>query len=110
MKPALFHPTARKEIKAFPEEVRKELGKAILDLQKGHTLGMPLSRPMPSVALGVEELRIRDRAGIYRAFYYKKSARGVLIFHAFMKKTQKTLLPDVELGRTRLKEMLDEKI
>jgi phage-related protein len=110
VKLALFHPKARGEIKAFPEEVRKELGKAILDLQKGHTLGMPLSRPMPSVALDVEELRIRDRVGIYRTFYFKKSARGVLIFHAFVKKTQKTPMQDVELGRKRLKEMLDEKI
>ena len=110
VKPALFHPKAREQIKTFPEEVRKELGKAIFDLQKGHTLGMPLSRPMSSVALGVEELRIRDRTGIYRAFYYKQSARGVLIFHAFVKKTQKTPLQDVELGRKRLKELLDEKI
>jgi phage-related protein len=108
VRPALFHPKAREGIKTFPEEVKKELGKAILDLQKGYTLGMPLSRPMSSVALGVEELRIRDRAGIYRAFYYKKSARGVLIFHAFAKKTQKTPPPDIELGRKRLKEMLDE--
>ena len=110
MKPALFHPKAREEIKTFPEEVRKELGKAIFDVQKGHTLGMPLSRTMSSVALGVEELRIHDRAGIYRALYYKKSARGVLIFHAFVKKTQKTPLQDVDLGRKRLKEMLDEEI
>ena len=65
---------------------------------------------MSSVALGVEELRVRDRAGIYRAFYYKKLARGVLIFHAFVKRTQKTPLQDIELGRTRLKEMLDEKV
>jgi phage-related protein len=36
---------------------------------------MPPSRPMPSVGPGVEELRIRDRSGIYRAFYYTKSAR-----------------------------------
>ena len=110
MKLALFHPKAREKIKNFPEEVRKELGKAILDLQKGHLLGMPLSRPMSSVALGVEELRIHDRAGIYRTFYYKRSARGVLIFHAFVKKTQKTPRQDVDLGRKRLKEMLDEKI
>ena len=65
MKLAIFHPKAREEIKTFPETVRKELGKAILDLQKGHSLGMPLSKPMPSVALGVEELRIRERAGVY---------------------------------------------
>ena len=108
MKLALFHPRAREVIKIFPEEVRKELGKAILDLQKGHALGMPLSRPVPSVALGVEELRMRDRAGIYRTFYFQKSSRGILIFHAFVKKTQKTSSHEIALGRKRLKEMLDE--
>jgi len=40
---------------------------------------------MPSVAVGVEELRIRDQAGIYRTFYFKKSKRGILILHAFVK-------------------------
>src|SRR2546425_800052 len=109
MKLALFHPKAREVIKTFTTEVRKELGKAIFDLQKGHTLGMPLSRPMPSVALGVEELRIRDHAGIYRTFYFTKPARGILVFHAFVKKTQRTPLQEIELGRKRLKEMLDEK-
>ena len=109
MKLALFHPQAREVIKTFPTEVRKELGKAIFDLQKGYTLGMPLSRPLPSVALGVEELRIRDRAGIYRTFYVTKSARGIWVFHAFVKKTQKTPLQEIALGRTRLKEMRDEK-
>jgi phage-related protein len=96
-------------IKAFPEEVRKELGKAVFDLQKGHLLGMPLSRPMPSVAVGVDELRIRDRAGIYRTFYFTKSLQGILVFHAFVKKAQKTPLQEIELGRKRLKEMRDEK-
>src|SRR4051812_25309188 len=77
MKPAIFHPRARQDLKAFPEEVRREFGKAILDLQNGNSLGMPLSRPMPDVALGVEELRVRDVSGIYRTFYYKKSKQGI---------------------------------
>ena len=64
---------------------------------------------MPTVASGVEELRMRDRTGIYRTFYFTKSLRGILLFHAFVKKTQKTSLHDIELGRKRLKEMLDEK-
>ena len=108
MKPAFFHPKARDILRTFPEAVRKELGKAIMDLQKGASVGPPLSRPMPSVALGTNELRIRDRTGIYRAFYYTKAARGVLIFHAFIKKTQKTPLREIETGRKRLKEILHE--
>lgn len=69
VKAAIFHPAARDAIRLFPRDVRRELGKAILDLQKGVVLALPLSRPMPAVASGVEELRIRDRSGNYRAFY-----------------------------------------
>jgi len=108
VRPAIFHPAAREAIRGFPVVVRRELGKAILDLQKGHVLAMPLSRPMPAVALGVEELRIRDPAGIYRTLYYKKSRRGILVLHAFVKKTPHTPKREVDLARRRLKEMLDE--
>ena len=69
---------------------------------------MPLARPMPVVGVGVEELRIRDPAGIYRTLYYKKCKRGILILHAFVKKTQRTPKGDVDLARRRLKEMLYE--
>jgi phage-related protein len=82
VKPAIFHPSARETIHSFPVEVRKELGKAIFDLQRGHILAVPLSRPMPSIALGVEELRIRDRAGIYRVSCYARLGRvGVSRVH-----------------------------
>jgi phage-related protein len=88
--------------------VRRELGKAIFDLQKGEKISMPLSRPMPSVAAGVEELRVKDRSGAYRVFYYLKLADSVLIFHAFAKKTPQTPTHEIALARRRLKEMLDE--
>ncbi len=109
MKPALFHPKARVALRGFPEDVRRELGKAIFDLQKGEKLSMPLSRPMPSVAPGVEELRIKDRAGAYRVFYFTRFADAILIFHAFAKKTLKTPRPEIDLAQKRLKEMLHEK-
>ena len=89
--------------------MRRELGKIIFDLQKGKKLSMPLSRPMASVAAGVEELRVRDGSGAYRVFYYTKLADLVLIFHAFVKKTQKTPPSEIALAQKRLKEMLDEK-
>jgi len=110
MKVAIFHPAARAAIRSFPEDVRRELGKAIYDLQKGELLAMPLSRPMPSIEPGAAELRIRDRSGIYRAFYYTRSARGILVFHAFMKKTRATPTHELHLGKKRLKELLHEKV
>jgi phage-related protein len=108
VKPVLFHPKARDAIRVFPEDVRRELGKIIFDLQKGHKLSMPLSRPMPSVAAGVEELRVRDRSGAYRVFYYSKLVDSLLIFHAFSKKTQKTPAHEIALAQKRLREMLHE--
>ena len=67
---------------------------------------MLLSRPMPSIGPGAAELRIRDRTGIYRAFYYSRSPRGILVFHAFVKKTEGTPLRELDLGKKRLKELL----
>jgi phage-related protein len=110
MKDAIFHPAAIATVRSFPDAVRREFGKLLFDLQTGVTLGMPSSRPMPSVGKGVQELRLRDRSGIYRAFYFTRDARGILIFHAFAKKTQATSSHDLETGRKRLKEMLNEEI
>ena len=85
---------------------RREFGKAIFDLQKGHKLSMPLARAMPAVAPGVEELRIKDRSGAFRVFYFARLPTAVLIFHVFKKKTAKTPAHEIALARTRLKEML----
>jgi phage-related protein len=63
---------------------------------------------MPAVAPGVSELRIRDTSGIYRTFYLLKSERGVFVFHAFVKKTQKTPDQEIRLAQRRLREMLYE--
>ena len=106
MQPALFHPKALEAIRSFPKRARHDIGEAVLELQKGSRLTMPLSRPMRSVGSGVQEIRVRDAAGIYRAFYVVQSARGVIVFHAFEKRTQKTPRSEIQLGRQRLREIL----
>ena len=67
---------------------------------------MPLSRPMQSIAPGVEELRVKERSGAYRVFYFTRVETAVMIFHAFAKKTAKTPQREIELARKRLKEIL----
>jgi phage-related protein len=83
-----------------------ELGSALMRVQLGMTLGLPVSRPMPSVHPGAHEFRLRDARGIQRVFYYTKAERAIMVFHAFTKKSQATPLAEIELGRKRLKEML----
>jgi phage-related protein len=82
------------------------LGKGLFRLQMGERLSMPNSLPMPAVAAGVSELRVRGADGIYRVFYYTAAAQGVLVFHAFVKKTRRTPPLEIELGRKRFKELL----
>ena len=75
-------------------------------MASGEGLGMPISRPMPVIDHGVLELRVKDRAGQYRVFYYIKKADVILIFHFFKKKTQEAPLQEIETAKGRLKEML----
>ena len=108
MKSVVWHPKAKDTISEFPESVRKELGYLIYKLQIGETLSMPHSFPMKSVAQGAFELRVRGEDGIYRSFYYTKSVQGILLFHAFKKKTQKTPFDEIVIGQRRLNELLED--
>jgi phage-related protein len=109
VRPVILHVKARETIRTFPREIRDRLGKALYLLQVGEQPGMPLSRPMTSIAAGVAELRLRSEDGQYRTFYFTASPRGVLVFHAFVKKTQQTPEAEIRLARKRLKEILHEK-
>jgi phage-related protein len=101
----VFHVRAREEVRSLPKEVRIRLGRALMAMQRGFSLGMPLSRPMPEVARGVEELRLRDQAGQYRVFIYPRAAQGILVLRAFRKKSAQTPLSELAIARRRLKEL-----
>ena len=98
-------PQCAKEIAEFPEEVREDLADALARLDEGHTLSMPLSRPMTSIGKGVHELRFRDRAGIYRVIYVLVGAGAIYLVHAFVKKDKRTPMPNIDLANRRLKEL-----
>lgn len=106
MKTISFHITVLKEIERVDFSIRHQILELLGQLGSGVKLGMPVSRPMPDVFHGVHELRIRDRSGQYRICYYLKSEKVILVFHFFKKKTQKTSLKDINVGRERLKELL----
>jgi phage-related protein len=62
---------------------------------------------MPTVAPGVSELRVKGEDGIFRVFFFTATAKGILVFHAFAKKTQRTPPLEIELAKKRLKKLLD---
>lgn len=63
---------------------------------------------MPSVGQGVQEIRVRDAAGIFRVIYVAKFADAIYVLHCFQKKTQKTSKMDLELAAQRYRELVRE--
>ncbi len=110
MKAIKFHPKAIAFIRRQRPEIRRRIGEGLRDIQKGMVLGMPKSRPMPDVASGVAELRVKDAGTTARVFYLAKVADLIIVFHGFEKDTPKTPRREIELGRRRLKEILDGKV
>ena len=106
MKLVDFHPAALKVIRSFPVAARKIIGQALVELQRGEKLSMPLSRPMKSIGPGVEEIRSKDTSGIYRTFYLARMKDRIVVFHAFVKKTQKTPKKEIKTAKKRLKEVI----
>ena len=106
MKTLRFHKQVAKELDELDVFTKRKLAELFSLLCEGQSLGMPVSRPMPDVASGVHELRVKNRNGQYRVFYFTKHAEAILIFHAFMKKTQATPRHEMELAKKRLLELL----
>ena len=55
---------------------------------------------MSVVGSGVIEIRVHAE-GEFRVFYVAKFDEAVYVLHVFVKKTRKTSLFDIELGRKR---------
>jgi phage-related protein len=49
-------------------------------LEEGQSLSMPLSRNLYSIHKGLHELRLKDRTGAYRFFYFIKKAMEFILF------------------------------
>ena len=65
-------------------------------------------RPMPSVGLGVNELRVRTDDA-FRVLYVAKFAEAIYVLHAFQKKSRKAAKTDIELARRRYRAMIEER-
>lgn len=93
----------KKEIDDFPLEVKEDLFDAVRDLREGMQLTMPVSKRMIAMGPGVYELRFKDRSGIYRVIYVMKKNDAIYLVHGFKKKTDKTLIKNIETALGRIK-------
>ena len=110
MKPIKFHPRALEFIRSQSAAIKREIGEALRDVQKGLNLRMPLSKPMPDVASGAHELRVKGETTAVRVFYFVQLADAIIVFHGFQKQTRKTPKHEIEVGQKRLREVLNGKV
>ena len=86
----------------FSQAARLEAGFLLRQLQLGEKLGLPHSRPMPSIGRRCHELRIVDRTATWRIIY-RIDQDAIVIVDVFSKKTQKTPKNVIESSMKRLK-------
>lgn len=91
----------------FSKEARLEAGFLLRLLQRGESIGMPHSRPMPSIGPRCHELRIADR-GVSWRIMYRIDKDVILLVEVFSKKTGKTPIHIIELCKNRLKDFDSE--
>lgn len=98
------------EVKTPPFSQAARLGAGLLlrRLQRGDTLGLPHSRPMPSVGAQCHELRIPDREQSWRIVYHV-AKDAIAILEVFSKKTQSTPPQVIQVCRKRLATFLKAK-
>ena len=101
-----FHKQVSEMIQSLDISSRVNLSNIFALLSHGEFLGMPISRPMPVMGSGIYELRIHDKSGQHRIFYYTKHEKAILVFHMFKKKTRTTPKHEIQIGLRRLKKML----
>jgi len=106
-KPLYWVGSSLADVRAFPEEVRMDVGFALWVAQQGH-------RPRQAKVLkgivsgsGVLEIVERHDGDAYRVVYTIRLQNAVYVLHAFQKKSKrgiKTPKHDVDLIRDRLKD------
>jgi phage-related protein len=92
------------EIKTPPFSAagRIEAGMLLRQLQEGQSLGMPHSRPMPSIGSRCHELRVRDEQHNWRIIY-RLERSVILILEVFAKTTRQTPKSVIENCQRRLR-------
>jgi phage-related protein len=104
VKPLRWVGSARRDLRAFPDGVRRQIGQALFAAQRGEEY--------PSVKAlrhfggrSVREIVAMDASGTYRAAYTIRFHDAIYVLHAFQKKSKTgiaTPRKDIELIRQRL--------
>ena len=101
MKKLIWMGSSREDLRAFPRQVRREMGYQLENVQVG--IDPDDWKPMSTVGSGVREIRVRESSGAFRCIYLATRPEGIYVLHCFQKKTQKTSRQDLDLAARRFK-------
>jgi phage-related protein len=87
----------------FSEEARIEAGYLLGRLQQGESLGLPHSRPMPSIGRRCHELRIPDKNHTWR-IVFRTDLDAIVILEVFAKATRETPQSVIDTCKQRLRQ------
>jgi phage-related protein len=104
LKLVIWMGSSRRDLRSFPEAVRRDIGQALYTAQQGET--DPAAKPLKGFeATRVMEIVDRHDTNTYRAVYTTQFAGVIYVLHAFQKKSKRgiaTPREDIELIRQRL--------
>jgi len=105
MKDVFWVGTTKKDIRAFPEEVKQDFGYALYIAQTRGKAGS--AKPLKGFGgAGVLEIVEDHKGDTYRAVYTVKFSNAVYVLHCFQKKSKhgiKTDKNDIKMIKERLK-------
>ncbi len=104
-KPILWIGSSLEDLKAFPNQVTRDIGYELHAIQNGSE---PSDwKPMQNLGHGILEIRKKDLTGAFRVAYVAKFENAVYVLHAFQKKSQRTAPKDVAIIKARYKVLLE---
>jgi phage-related protein len=106
IRPVVWLGSSRADLRATPEEVRRDIGQALYAAQQGVT--DPAAKPLKGfVGARVMEIVERHRGDAYRAVYTAHFENAVYVLHVFQKKSKTGIATprhEIELIRKRYAE------
>jgi len=105
-KPLLWIGSARRDLRAFPDDARQEAGYQLSRVQHGEE---PADwKPLPSIGAGVTEIRIRTSVA-HRVVYVAKFPEAIYVLHAFEKRERKIRPVDLAVAKKRWNDLLRQR-
>jgi len=86
----------------FSKNARLEAGFLLRRLQSREKIGLPFSRPMPTIGARCHELRINDENKLWRIIY-RIDFDAIIILEVFQKQTQQTSKQMIDTCKRRMR-------